>query len=73
MQKTVKITAIMQHSSRCTPNVGLVASGNAVRYEHPVHKDANGKIVDDVSLAFGHPVTINYVRPKNLFFLDKNR
>ena len=33
---------------------GLVASGNAVRYEHPVHKDTNGEIVDDVSLAFGH-------------------
>jgi hypothetical protein len=50
---------------------GLVASGNAVRYEHPVHKDTNGKIVDDVSLAFGHPVTINYVRPENVFFLDE--
>ena len=50
---------------------GLVASGNAVRYEHPVHKDTNGEIVDDVSLAFGHPVTINYVRPENVFFLDE--
>jgi hypothetical protein len=29
---------------------GLVASGNAVRYEHPVHKDTNGEIVDDESL-----------------------
>ena len=50
---------------------GLVASGNAVRYEHPVHNDANGKIVDNVSLAFGNLVTINYVRPENVFFLDE--
>jgi hypothetical protein len=50
---------------------GLVASGNAVRYEHPLHKDANGKIVDDVSLAFGHPVTIDYVRPENVYFLNE--
>ncbi len=52
---------------------GLVASGNAVRYKHSVHKDANGKIVDDGSLAFGHPVTIYYVRPNNVFFLDETR
>jgi hypothetical protein len=32
---------------------GLVASGNAVRFKHPVHMDANGKIVDNESLAFG--------------------
>ena len=36
-----------------------------------MHKDTNGEIVDDVSLAFGHPVTINYVRPENVFFLDE--
>ena len=29
------------------------------------------QIVDDVSLAFGHPVTINYVRPENVFFLNE--
>ncbi len=34
---------------------GLVVLGNAVRYEHPVHMDANGKIVEDESLAFGCP------------------
>ena len=49
---------------------GLVASGNAVRYKHTVHNDANGKIVDDVSLALGHLVTIDYVRPEKVFFLD---
>ena len=47
---------------------GLVASGNAVRYEHPVHMDANGKIVEDESLAFGRPVTINYLHLENVFF-----
>ena len=31
-----------------------------------MHKDTNGEIVDDVSLAFGHPVTINYVRPERV-------
>ncbi len=36
---------------------GLVALGNAVRYEHPVHMDANGEIFEDESLAFGCPVT----------------
>jgi hypothetical protein len=50
---------------------GLVASGNAVRFKHPVHMDANGKIVDNESLAFGYPVTIDYERPDNVFFLDK--
>jgi hypothetical protein len=34
-------------------------------------KTKNGKIVDDESLAFGCLVTINYVHPENVFFLDK--
>ena len=34
--KTEKITEINQCEA------GLVASGNPVRYEHPVHMDANG-------------------------------
>jgi hypothetical protein len=51
---------------------GLVASGNAVRYKHPVHKDANGKTVDDKALAFGHPVTIYYVHPDKFFFSMKS-
>jgi hypothetical protein len=46
---------------------GLVASGNAVRYEHPVHKDANGNIVDDQSLAFRHPVTTCIMCLENVF------
>jgi hypothetical protein len=47
---------------------GLVALGNAVRYEHPVHMDANGEIVEDESLAFDRPVTVNYLHPENVFF-----
>jgi hypothetical protein len=27
--------------------------------------------VDDETLAFGHPVTIKYLRPENVFFLDE--
>jgi hypothetical protein len=50
---------------------GLVASGNALRYDNPVHKDKNGKIVDNKSLAFGCLATIDYVRLENVFFLDK--
>ena len=46
----------------------LVASGNAVRYKHPVHMDANGEIVEDESLAFDRPVTVNYLHPENVFF-----
>jgi hypothetical protein len=52
---------------------GLVASGNAVRYEQSVHMDANGEIVEDESLAFGRPVTVNYLHPENVFFFDETR
>ena len=50
---------------------GLVALGNAVRYDNSVHYDRIGKIVEDESLAFGHPVTINYLHPENKLFSDK--
>ena len=50
---------------------GLVASGNVVRYDRPVHYNQVGKIVNNETLAFGHPVTIKYLRPENVFFLDK--
>ena len=50
---------------------GLVASGNVVRYDRPVHYNQVGKIVNDETLAFGHPVTIKYLRPENVFFLDE--
>ena len=36
-----------------------------------MHMDANGKIVEDESLAFGRPVTVYYLRPENVFFLDE--
>ena len=42
-----------------------------MRYKHPVHMDANGKIVEDESLAFGRPVTVNYLHPENVFFLTR--
>ena len=35
----------------------LIKSGNAVLYEHPVHMDMEGNIVNNKSHAFGHPVT----------------
>ena len=50
---------------------GLVASGNVVRYDRPVHCNQVGTIVEDETLAFGHPVTIEYLRPENVFFLDE--
>ena len=39
-----------------------------LRYGHPVHMDANGKIVEDELLALGCPVTVNYLHPENVFF-----
>ena len=52
---------------------GLVAPGNTARYKHPVRKDANGKIIDNESIAFGCPVTIDYVHVGNVFFLNETR
>jgi hypothetical protein len=46
-------------------------SGNAVRYKHPVYKDANGKIVDYESFAFGCRMTIIYVHVDNVFVLNE--
>ena len=43
---------------------GLVVSGNVVRYDCPVHYNQVATIVDDETLAFGHPVTIKYIRPE---------
>ena len=44
---------------------GLVDSGNAERYEKPVHMNMEGNIVEDETLAFGRPVTIRITRPEN--------
>ena len=44
---------------------------NVVRYDCPVNYNQVGKIVDDETLAFGHPVTIKYLRPEDVFFLDE--
>jgi hypothetical protein len=51
--------------------IGPVESGNAANYKHPVHKDANGNIVDDASLAFGRPVAMYYLHLENVFFLGE--
>ena len=49
----------------------LVASGNARRLAVPVHMDIHGNIVIDVAMAFGCPVTIEYIRPENCFVMDE--
>lgn len=47
----------------------LIHSGNADKFETPpVHMDVDRNIlVEDASLAFRHPVTINIVHCKNVF------
>jgi hypothetical protein len=49
----------------------LIDSGNAVKFETPVHMDKMGNIVNDETLAFGLPVTINIIRPGNVFYMDE--
>ena len=36
-----------------------------------MHKDKNGNIVDNESLAFGNPVTIGITEPHNILCLDE--
>ncbi len=50
---------------------GLIASGNVVRYDKPVHYNQNGEIVNNETLAYGYSVTIKYLRPEDVFFLDE--
>lgn len=49
----------------------LLESGNAVKYNTPMHMDMEGNIVDDESRAFGTPVSLNLTRPENIFVLDE--
>ena len=49
----------------------LVASGNILRLEEPLHMDIHGNIVDDPAKACGCPVTLKYNHPKNCFLMDK--
>ena len=51
--------------------LALIESGNAVPYSSPVHMDLHGNIVDDESLAFGNPVTLNILRRDNVFCMDE--
>ncbi len=50
---------------------GLIASGNVVRYNEPVHYNQNWEIVNDATLAYGYQVTIKYIHLENVFFLDE--
>lgn len=49
----------------------LIRSGNAVKFEPPVHMDVDGNVVEDESLAFGCPVSINIIHPNNVFCMDE--
>jgi len=51
--------------------LALIESGNAVPYSSPVHMDLHGNIIDDESLAFGDPVTLNILRRDNVFCMDE--
>jgi len=44
----------------------LLESGNAVKYNTPMHMDMEGNIVYDESRAFGTPVSLNLTRPENM-------
>ena len=49
----------------------LLDSGNAVKFDTPVHMDKEGRIVEDESKGFGRPVTTNIVDPSNVFVMDE--
>jgi len=50
---------------------GALKSGNAIKYEQPVHMDKDGNIVLEAKDAFGLPVTIKITRPENCFCFDE--
>ena len=50
---------------------GLVKSGNAVRFDRPVHMDSSGKIVDAEVHAFVWPESINMTFRDNVFVMDE--
>ena len=39
--------------------VALLILGNAQKFDRPVHMDAGGNVVDNLSQAFGYPVTVD--------------
>jgi hypothetical protein len=50
----------------------LLKLGNACKFGSPVHMDAAGtNIVEDKSLAVGHPVTVDIIDHDNCFYFDK--
>ena len=49
----------------------LLKLGNAHKFGSPVHMDAAGNIVEDESLAVGHPVTVDIIDRDNCFCFDE--
>eukprot|EP00984_Skeletonema_dohrnii_P026505 scaffold15870_cov153-Skeletonema_dohrnii-CCMP3373.AAC.1 len=46
---------------------GVIASGNGVVLDEPVHMDIDGNVVDDSSAAIGRQTSLMYTRPENCF------
>ncbi len=49
----------------------LLYSGNAHKFDTPVHMDANGNAVNSKSQAFGYPVNVDVHRRNNVFLMDE--
>jgi hypothetical protein len=49
----------------------ITKSGNARPFETPVHMDIEGNVVENESLAFGRPVTLDIHRKTNCFLGDE--
>ena len=49
----------------------LIDSGNAERFDVPIHMDKVGNAVDNEKDGFGRPVTIAYTDPSNVFVIDE--
>ena len=51
----------------------LIESGNAIKFDQPAHMNKTGEIIEDESLAFGRPVTIDFTPRgrKNTFLMDE--
>mmetsp|Transcript_33611 Transcript_33611/g.68233 ORF Transcript_33611/g.68233 Transcript_33611/m.68233 type:complete len:887 (-) Transcript_33611:1079-3739(-) len=50
---------------------GVIASGNGVVLDEPVHMDIDGNVVDDSSAAIGRQTSLKYTRPENCFVFDE--
>lgn len=54
-----------------TFKAGLIKSGNAVKLETPILVNSDGEVVEDEADAYGREVTLQYVRPDNVFVADE--